>query len=77
MWQPFLSRARQQALWSLSALPGLYKVAVIQSLGWEDVLEEAMATHSSLLAWRIHPMERGAWRATVHRITKSRIRLNN
>ena len=28
-----------------------------------------MATHSSILAWRI-AMERGAWRATVHGVTK-------
>ena len=41
-----------------------------QSLGWEDLLEEVMATHSSILAWRI-PMDRGAWKATVHRVTKS------
>ena len=34
-----------------------------QSLAWEDPLEEGMATHSSILAWRI-PMDRGAWRAT-------------
>ena len=32
----------------------------VQSLGWEDALEEGMATHSSNLAWRI-PMDRGAW----------------
>ena len=25
----------------------------IQSLGWEDPLEKGMATHSSILAWRI------------------------
>ena len=25
----------------------------VQSLGWEDPLEEDMATHSSILAWRI------------------------
>ena len=31
----------------------------IQPLGWEDPLEEGMATHSSLLAWR-SPMDRGA-----------------
>ena len=37
----------------------------VQSLGWEDPLEEGMATHSSILAWRI-PMDRGAWQATVH-----------
>ena len=32
----------------------------VQSLGWEDPLEEGMATHSSILAWRT-PMDRGAW----------------
>ena len=37
----------------------------VRSLGQEDPLEEGMATHSSILAWRI-PMDRGAWRATVH-----------
>ena len=25
----------------------------VQSLGWEDPLEEGMATHSSIIAWRI------------------------
>ena len=33
-----------------------------------------MATHSSILAWRI-PMDRGAWRATVHGVAKSQTRL--
>ena len=42
----------------------------VPSLGWEDPLEEGMATHSSILAWRI-PMGRGAWRATVHGVAKS------
>ena len=37
----------------------------VWSLGWEDPLEEGTATLSSILAWRI-PMDRGAWRATVH-----------
>ena len=31
----------------------------VPSLGWEDPLEEGMATHSSILAWRIL-MDRGA-----------------
>ena len=30
----------------------------IQSLGWEDPLEKGMATHSSILAWRIHGRRR-------------------
>ena len=42
----------------------------VQSLGWEDPLEEGMAIHSSILAWRI-PMTRGAWLATVHGVAKS------
>ena len=32
--------------------------------------EESMATDSSILAWRI-PMDKGAWQASVHRVTKS------
>ena len=44
-------------------------------LGWEDPLEEGMATYSSILVWRI-PMDRGAWGATVHGIANSRTRLN-
>ena len=43
---------------------------LVRSLGKEDLLEEGMATHSSILAWRI-PMDRGAWQATVHEIAKS------
>jgi len=44
----------------------------VQSLGCEDPLEWGMATHSSILAWRI-PMDRGAWRTTVHGVAKSSI----
>ena len=33
-------------------LPALWETQV-QSLGWEDPLEREMATHSSILAWRI------------------------
>ena len=48
----------------------------VQSLGWGDPLEEGMATHSSILAWRI-PMDRGVWQATVHGVTNSQAeRLN-
>ena len=42
----------------------------VQSLGWEDLLEEGMVTHSSILVWRT-PMDRGARRATVHGVIKS------
>jgi len=44
----------------------------VQSPGWEDPLEEGVATHSSILAWTI-PMDRGAWWAAVHEVTKSQI----
>ena len=43
----------------------------IQSLGWKNPLEEGMATHSSILAWRIS-MDRGTWWATVHGVAESR-----
>ena len=33
-------------------LPAMWETW-IRSLGWEDLLEEGMATHSSILAWRI------------------------
>ena len=50
-------------------LPAMWETWV-WSLGWEDPLDEGMATNSSILAWRI-PMDRGAWRATVHRVAQS------
>ena len=51
-------------------LPAVQEIRVC-SLGWEDLLEENIATHSSILAWRI-PMDRGAWWAIVPRVTRSR-----
>ena len=33
----------------------------VRSLGWEDPLEKEMAAHSSILAWKSHPMDHGAW----------------
>ena len=44
-------------------------------LGREDLLEKEMATHSSILAWRI-PIDQGAWRATGHGISESQTRLS-
>ena len=41
----------------------------VQSLSWEDPLQEGIATHSSILAWRI-PLDRGTWWATVHGVAK-------
>ena len=48
----------------------------VPSLGWEDPLEEGMATHSSILAWKI-PTDRGASQATVHGVTKSQTGLSD
>ena len=45
---------------------------LVQFLGQEDPLEEGMATHSSILAWRI-TTDRGAWQATVYGVAKSQI----
>ena len=42
----------------------------VRSLGQEDPLEKGMATHSSILAWRI-PMDRGAWWAIVSGVAES------
>ena len=56
-------------------LPAMQETRV-RSLGREDPLEKGMATHSSILAWRI-PMDRGAWWATVHGVAKSRTQLSD
>ena len=45
-------------------------------VGQEDPLEKGMATHSSVLAWRIS-VDRGAWQTTVHGIAESQTRLND
>ena len=50
-------------------LPAMWETWV-QSLGWEDPLEEGMATHSSVLAGE-------SLRATAHSITNSRTRLSD
>ena len=56
-------------------LPTLWETWV-RSLVWENHLEEGMATHTHILAWRI-PMDRGAWQVTVHGVSKSRTRLSD
>ena len=49
----------------------------VQPLGWEDPLEKGMATHSSILAWKIPWTEEFGGLHTVHRVTKSRIGLSD
>ena len=45
------------------------------SLDQEDPLEEEMATHSSILAWK-NPMDREAWHTTVQMVAKGRTQLS-
>ena len=53
---------------TVNNLPAMQETWV-QSLSWEDPLEEDVATHSNILAWR-PPMDRGAWETMVHGVTK-------
>ena len=48
----------------------------VQSSGWEDTLEKGMATllQSSILE---NPMDRGAWRGTVHGVTNNQTQLSD
>ena len=49
----------------------------VRSLGLEDPLEEGMATHSSILAWRIPWTEEPGGLHTVHEVAKSWIQLSD
>ena len=49
---------------------------LVRSLGWEDPLEEEMATHSRILAWRV-PMDGEAWQVAVHGAAKRQTRLSD
>ena len=42
---------------------------VVQFLGWEDILEKEMVTHSSILCVG-NPIDKGAWQTTVHGVAK-------
>ena len=50
--------------------PSAMQETWVRSLGWEDPLEEDVATHFSILAWRI-TMDREAWRTAVRGIIES------
>ena len=56
-------------------LPAMWETWV-QTLGWDDPLEEGMEIHSSVLAWIIS-MDRGAGQATVCGVSKIWTRLND
>ena len=49
----------------------------VQSLGWEDLLEKGMATHSNILAWRIPWTEEPGGLHTVHGVTDSQTGLSD
>ena len=50
-------------------LPAMQETQV-RSLGWDDPLEQEMATHSSILT-RKKPRDRTAWQNIVHGVAKS------
>ena len=70
----FLTATASLVAQTVKNLPSRQKTCV-QFLGLEDPLKEGKATNSSILAWRL-PMDRGAWWATVHGVTKTWTRLN-
>ena len=72
---PFQYSCASLVAQTVKNLPVLWETCV-RSLDWEDPVEKGMAIHFSILAWR-SPMERGAWQAAVHGVTKSRIQLSN
>ena len=63
-----LDHSDSQVAQTVKNLPAVQETWV-PSLGWEDPLEEGVATHFSVLAWRI-PMDRGAWWAAVHGVAR-------
>ena len=75
-WSVVVSRYRSRASLVAQTVKKLPAKLETRSLGREDPQEKGMATHSSVLAWRI-PMGRGAWRATVHGVTRSWTRLSD
>ena len=55
-------------------LPGIW----VQSLGWEHLLEKAMATHSSILAWEIPWSEEpGGLKRFVHNLVTEQLQEYN
>ena len=67
----FLSSAIFQVAQIVKNLPAMRETWV-RSLG--SILEEGIATHSSILAWKT-PMDRGALQTIVHGVTKSQAQL--
>ena len=72
----WLSPAQRTHIWASLVAHGWRVQLPMQEMAWsldrEDPLEKEMATHSSILAWRIHPMDGRACLATVHGVTRVR-----
>ena len=58
---------------TLKCLPAMWETWVL-SLGWEDPLEKEMATHSSVLAWRIPWMEEPGGLQSIGSQSRTRLR---
>ena len=61
---------------TVKTLPAMQEIQV-RSLGWEDPLEKGMATHSSLLAWRIPWTKEPGRLQSVHGVAKSPTQLGD
>ena len=59
----------------VKSLPAMQE-SCVRSLDWEDPLEKEVATHSSILAWRI-PRREEPGGLTVHGVTKSQTQLSD
>ena len=74
---PIKDRASEIAQWSRIHLPMQETQEMrLQSPGWEDPLEWEMAVHSRISCLG-NSMDREAWWATIHGITKSRTQLSD
>ena len=72
---PLLYSGASLVAQAVKNLPATWEIWV-RPLGWEDPLEEGMATYSNILSLRI-PRDRGAWRARDHGIPKGRTRMSD
>ena len=71
-----LSTGSSLAAQFVKTLPAMWET-LVRFLGQEDPLEKDMATHSSILAWRIPWTEESGGLHVVHGVTKSRTRLSD
>ena len=62
------------AQWEIIHLP-MQDASLIPGLGKMNALEKEMVNHSSIPAWK-NSMDRGAWGATEHEVTKTQTRLS-